>query len=129
MDQADDERVRQVIQAEQDWLRAHLQLDVALLDRLMAAEYTQVNSRGALLVKAEVLASFQGDARHWDEAGSDEYRVQIYDEVAVVYGRWQARGVNAGEPFAYAARYISVWVYREGRWQMVSDQSTEIRPE
>ena len=92
----------------------------------MADEYTQVNSAGELVGKQEVLASFLGESRHWDAAESDEYQVQIYGEVAVVYGRWRARGVNADVAFDYAARYVSVWVYRDGRWQMVSDQSTEI---
>ena len=125
----DADTVQQVIQAERAWLQAHLQLDTMLLDHLMADEYTQINSHGALVTKPEVLASFLSGTRDWDWAESDEYRVQIYGEVAVVYGRWRARGVNAGHPFDYAARYVSVWVYRDGRWQMVSDQSTEIRAE
>jgi ketosteroid isomerase-like protein len=129
MREHDADMVQQVIQAERAWLQAHLQLDTALLDNLMADEYTQVNSHGALVSKQEVLASFLSGTREWDWAGSDEYRVQIYGEVAVVYGRWRARGVNAGHPFDYAARYVSVWVYRDSRWQMVSGQSTEIRPE
>ena len=125
----DADTVQQVIQAERAWLQAHLQLDTMLLDHLMADEYTQINSHGARVTKPEVLASFLSGTRDWDWAESDEYRVQIYGEVAVVYGRWRARGVNAGHPFDYAARYVSVWVYRDGRWQMVSDQSTEIRAE
>jgi ketosteroid isomerase-like protein len=129
MSEHDADMVQQVIQAERAWLQAHLQLDTALLDNLMADEYTQVNSHGALVSKQEVLASFLSGTREWDWAGSDEYRVQIYGEVAVVYGRWRAKGVNGGHPFDYAARYVSVWVYRDNRWQMVSDQATEIGPE
>jgi ketosteroid isomerase-like protein len=126
MTPSDDTSVAQVIQAERDWLNAHLRLDVALLDLLMADEYTHVNSRGELVSRPQVLASFVSERRHWDAAESDEYRVRVYGEVAVVYGRWRARGTNAGASFDYAARYISVWVYRAGRWQIVSDQSTEM---
>jgi len=128
MREPDADKVQQVIQAERAWLQAHLQLDTALLDHLMADEYTQIDSHGALVTKQQVLASFLSGTREWDWAGSDEYRVQIYGEVAVVYGRWRAKGVNAGHRFDYAARYVSVWVHRDGRWQMVSDQSTEIGP-
>ena len=117
--------VEQVLQAEREWLLAHLNCDVAELDRLMADEYAQVNDEGKVVHKAEVIASFESGARHWDEAHSDE--VQVYGEVAVVIGRWQARGVNAGCSFDYAARYVSMWVWRDSRWQMVTDQSTEIR--
>jgi len=119
----------QVIEAERQWLNAHLKLDLVLLDRLMADEFLQVNDRGELLSKQQVLASFKSGNRYWQEANSGEYKLQVYNEVAVVCGRWQAKGVNTGQSFDYAARYISVWVYRDKRWQMVSDQSTTITDE
>jgi ketosteroid isomerase-like protein len=119
--------VEQVLQAEREWLLAHLSCDVAALDRLMADEYAQVNDEGKVMRKAEVIASFEFGARHWDEARSDELQARVYGETVVVIGRWQARGVNAGYAFDYAARYVSVWVWRNSRWQMVTDQSTEIR--
>ncbi len=88
-------KIQQVIEAEREWLKAHLELDVEALARLMADEYVQVNDSGQLVSKSQVLASFSGGKRHWDEAESDEYRVQIYGEVAIVYGRWRATGQNA----------------------------------
>ena len=120
------EPTAEVIAAERAWLAAHLQLDLAALERLMADEYVQVNDRGELVGKQEVLASFQGGRRIWQEASSGEYKVRVYGHTAVVLGRWQARGINAGQHFDYAARYVAVWVYREARWQIVSDQSTTI---
>lgn len=118
--------VEQVLQAEQEWLQAHLNCDVPALDRLMADEYAQIGSTGRVVGKAEALASYESGLRHWDEARSDELQVQVYGEAAVVIGRWRARGVNTGQAFDYAARYISVWVWRDDRWQMATDQSTTI---
>ena len=123
----DPDRIKQLIQAERAWLEAHLRLDISALDRLMAAEYKQVNSRGELITKQEALASFRAGNRHWEVAESDEYQIEVYEDVAVVFGRWRAKGVNAGQAFDYAARYVSVWVDRDGRWQMVSDQSSAVR--
>ena len=123
----DSEFVSQVLQAESEWLLAHLNCDVAALGGLMADEYAQINSKGSIVRKADVIASFESGARHWDEAHSDELHVQVYGEAAVVIGRWQARGVNTGQAFDYTARYVSIWVWRDGRWQVVSDQSTEIK--
>jgi len=120
-------RIQQVIQAERAWLKAHLEIDIAALDRLMADEYIQVNSRGEIIPKHQALASFQGGQRHWEKAESDQYQVTVYGDAAVVVGRWRAKGVNAGQAFDYAARYVAVWIYRDDRWQMVSDQSTEIQ--
>ncbi len=105
---------------------AHLNCDVAALDRLMANEGAQINSVGRVVSKAEVIASFDSGERHWDEAHSNEFRVRVCGETAVVIGRWQARGVNTGQAFEYSARYLSVWIWRDGRWQMTVDQSTDI---
>ena len=121
------EAFEQVLRAGREWLLAHLNCDVAALGLLMADEYAQVTDEGKVVRKTEVIASFESSARHWDEAQSDELQVRVYGEAAVVVGRWQARGVNARQVFDYAARYVSVWVWRDDRWQMVSDQSTEIR--
>ena len=123
---SDSDRVPQVIQAERAWLEAHLKLDISALDSLMADEYTQVNRQGELIGKQQVIASFRTGKRYWQHSESDEYQVRIYGDVAVIVGRWRAKGINAGQAFDYAARYVSVWVYRNGRWQMTIDQSTEL---
>ena len=118
--------VEQVLRAEREWLLAHLRLDVQALDRLMAPEYFQIDDRGRTVGKEQVLESFRSGGRGWDEAHSDDHDVRIYGNTVVVIGRWRARGINAGQPFDYAARYVSVWVKSDGEWRMVSDQSTPI---
>jgi ketosteroid isomerase-like protein len=118
--------VEQVLRAEREWLLAHLRLDTAALDRLMAPEYAQIDDRGRIVTREQVLASFGSGERGWEEVRSDEHDVRVYGNTAVVVGRWRARGTNAGQPFDYAARYVSVWVRRGGNWRMVSDQSTPI---
>jgi ketosteroid isomerase-like protein len=61
--------------------------------------------------KEQALASIRSGERGWEEVhNSDEYDVRIYGDTAVVVGRWRARGANAGQPFDYAAHYVSVWV-------------------
>ena len=118
--------VEQVLRAEREWLLAHLRLDVRALDRLMAPEYSRIDGRGRIVSKEQVLESFRSGGRGWEEAHSDEHDVRTYGDTAVVIGRWQARGVNAGQPFDYAARYVSVWVKFDGEWRMVSDRFTPI---
>jgi len=122
-------KIEQVIQAERLWLEAHLQLDLAALERLMADEYTLISDRGELLNKSQVLAAFRAGKKHWDEAESDDYRIQIDGDLAIVRGRWRARGENSGVAFDFTSRYRSVWIYRDGRWQITSDRSDDQPPE
>lgn len=118
--------VKQVIAAEQAWLHAHLAGDVTQLSSLMAAEYVQITNTGGIRTKSEVVASFESGMRHWTHATSDDYCIRIYGQAAVVVGRWQASGTNTGHAFEYATRYIAMWVWRDNRCQIVSDQATPI---
>jgi hypothetical protein len=79
--------VERVLQAEREWLLAHLRLDVDALDRLMAPDYAQVDDRGRIVSKEQVLASLRSGERGWEEAHSDEHDVRIYGNTAVVIGR------------------------------------------
>jgi Domain of unknown function (DUF4440) len=79
-----------------------------------------------VLGKQQVLASFESGSRSWQRANSDQYDIRIYGNAAVVFGRWRAAGINECKAFDYTARYAAVWVYRNSRWEIVSDQSTEV---
>ena len=129
-----------VLAVEQRWTAAHLAGDFATLAALMAPDYLRIEPGGAVSGRAAVLAAYQPEHRHWDYAAGDEYDVRIYGDLtgdptndpravltALVTGRWTARGTNHGARFDYAARFLSVYVRRGGRWQMVAEQSTPIR--
>ena len=116
--------IQEVHDVERAWVEAHRQLDVATLERLMADDYFVIRSDGSVAGKEEDLASYRAGDRHWDYAEGDQYDVRLYGYTAVLTGRWRARGVNAGQSFDYAARFLSVYVKRDGRWQMVAAQST-----
>ena len=118
--------VQEVLSVEHAWTEAHLRGDVQTLEEIMASDYLKIQSDGSLSDKKTTLASYQPDRRAWDVARGDEYDVRIYGDTAVLIGRWTARGNNDGQPFDYAARFLSIYVRRDGRWQMVAEQSTEI---
>ncbi len=127
MDRAQREAlIEEVMQAEMAWVDAHRQLDTKTLDRLMADDYFIIRPDGSVAGKEEDLASYQSGQRYWEYAEGDQYDIRLYGQTAVLHGRWRARGVNAGQNFDYSARFLSVYVKRDGRWQMVAAQSTPI---
>lgn len=122
----DQKVIAEIMAAEGAWVQAHLDLDLVTLDRIMADEYLAVGSNGELIDKQQTLASYGSGLRHWEVAEGSDYVVYVYDQTAVLIGRWKGVGTNSGEPFDYLARFVSVYVKRDGRWQMVSAQSTTI---
>ena len=123
---AEQTSLAEVLAAEYAWAEALRMLDLKTLEQLMADEYVIIQPGGDKVGKLATLDSLRGERRHWEIAQSDEHDVRLYGEVAVVVGRWTGKGVNHGQPFDYQARYLCVWVKRDGRWQMVADQSTAI---
>jgi ketosteroid isomerase-like protein len=117
---------REVLAVERAWTEAHLRGDVATLARLMAEEYAKIEPDGSVIGRAEALAAFVPEQRHWEIAQGDSYDVRVYGDAAVVIGRWRARGVNHGVRFDYQARFMSVYARRAGEWRMVAEQATEI---
>ena len=122
----DEAAMAEVLAAEQAWTTAHRQLDLVAIAQLMADDYVIIRPDGRVEDKAAALADYTKAQRNWEVAESDQLDVRVYGTTAVVIGRWQARGVNNDQRFDYAARFISLYVQRNGRWQVVTDQSTEI---
>jgi ketosteroid isomerase-like protein len=118
--------VAAVLAAEREWTDAFRRGDVTAIDAMMAAEYVQITDDGRAVGREEVIRSLREDGRAWEYAESDEHDVRVYGDAAVVIGRWTARGVNNGVRFDYRARFLSVYVRRDGRWLVATDQSTPI---
>lgn len=116
----------EVLATEADWTRAHLELDLETIARIMGPDYAQITPSGAVIGRAQALASYRSGERKWESAASDQLDVRLHGDTAVVIGRWRARGVNHGVRFDYTARFGCVYVRRQGVWQIVFDQSTEI---
>ena len=111
-----------VKKAEQELAQAHRILDLETIERLLHPDYVIVQPGGRIETKAEVLASY----RSGDRAEGDHLDIRLHGNTAIVTGRWQASGENEGEPFDYAACFLSVWLRESGHLQYVAYQSTEV---
>ena len=115
-----------VVLAEHQLAAAHLQLDLKTIEHLLHPDYVIVQPGGKVETKAEVIASYNTGTRHWDTAQVDQLDIRLYGDTAMVVGRWRASGQHATERFTYVARFLSIWLKQEGRWQNIAYQSTEI---
>lgn len=115
-----------VIAAERALAAAHLRLDLEVFDRLLHPDYRIIQPGGRVEDKAATIASLRSGERRWEVAHADAFDVRVYGNTAVVVGRWRGKGVNAGTPFDYSARFLSVWVKEADCWRNVAAQSTSI---
>ena len=116
----------EITQVERRWVQAHRDLDLATIDEILAEDYSQIRDDGVVVGKSETIQSYRSGKRRWDHANSDEHRIRVFGDVAILVGRWIGRGENDGLRFDYTARFMSVYVRRSGAWQLVADQSTPL---
>ena len=119
--------------AEAEIRRVHAQLiqgyihnDAALLDRVLADEYTFIDEAGRFLTKPHIVESFRsGDHRVLAYDMSEE-TVRIYGTAAVMTYRYVSKESYKGQPESGDYRITRVFAKRNGAWRIVAGHETRI---
>jgi len=120
---------RAVHAAMEDYKQAILAGDVAALARIWAEDYTFINPQGVLVTRAERLANFaSGNTNVAVIDNEREITVRVYGDMAVVQNLSTLRGTFSGAPSDTDLRGTFVWVRRDGRWRLVTNQLTPVAP-
>lgn len=112
---------------EQALAEAHKNLDTTSIARLLHPDFVNLRTDGSRETRAEFLNSMDSGDRIWRTAQSDNLQVKVFGNCAVVTGRWRGVGTNRGEHFDYSARFLSIWVQRDGSWRNVAYSAHEIK--
>jgi ketosteroid isomerase-like protein len=115
---------REVLKASQQLDEASLiKKDRATMERLYADDYMYTHSNGTVLNKTQEIAEAMSPSQAWTAHKSDDLKVRLFGNVAVVTGvstlTGSAKGYVSGP-----RRFTEVWVKRKGGWQQVGGQST-----
>jgi ketosteroid isomerase-like protein len=123
----------QILTIQKQWADARVKPDIAYLERLYAKEFRVHAINGTVASREDDIAMFR-EGRIKPEFVRDEAMdVSIYGSVAVVtgienvggtYGEGPLKGQYAG----FSIRFTNVFVQRDGRWQLVLHQGTQIPP-
>lgn len=119
----DEEEIRQV---EIEWGEAFEHHDVATLDRLMADDYFLTDPLGIVRSKAETIAAIHRNQILFQSTHSDDVKVRVNGDTAVVTGRSKFRGRYKGWSMAGQYQYTDVLVKRNGCWKAVASHITAL---
>ena len=117
---------QEVLAAHSERLRALVSGDVATLNRLLSDDLTYTSVAGRVQSKAEIIADVKSGALKVTTADANDVKVRVYAATAVLNYRSAARFVDNGQNIAGALQATSVYVKRDGRWQIVAQQLTRI---
>jgi hypothetical protein len=111
-----------------DWAAARVKRDVDFLERLYAREFRITAMNGTIVERETDIAKFASGALRPESIIDDDLRVAVYGEAAVVTGRETMKGAYEGKSAKLTVLFTNVFVWRDGRWQLVTHHSTATRP-
>jgi hypothetical protein len=128
---AEEERTRQALmQLERDIGKANIDSDYAFFDRVEAEEFIFTDAGGGITNKKQDLEGLKQTPNPDVKLTAydvDDMNVRLYDKTAVVTGRVTTKRLVKGQTMTSQSRFTDVFVWRDGRWQLVAGHSSRIR--
>ena len=110
----------QLIQLDKAWTFAELKGDKKPVAAMIADDYVGTTQQGQTENKAQYLASVMPNA---DMVRSDDYKVKIYGNTAIMTHRGTVEGVRNIQ-----FRSTHIWMKRAGKWQIVAHHGSRLSP-
>src|SRR5262245_6611263 len=102
-----------------DWDRAMVTNDAEAIGRYMADDWVIIGSDGRIGDKATFLELVTSAKLSHDVMESEDFRVRVYGNTAVVTARGVSGGKYQGQPFREVERSSCVFVRQAGQWRCV----------
>jgi uncharacterized protein (TIGR02246 family) len=106
--------------------KAMLGADIAVLDEMFVDDLSYTHSNAVMERKALYLERLA--AKHYDyrELNFLDQDIRVTGDAALITGRMNGEVVIAGQVRQLNSRTTVVWIRRDGRWRMLTFQSTPI---
>jgi|MudIll2142460700_1097286.scaffolds.fasta_scaffold145185_1 ketosteroid isomerase-like protein len=118
---------QELLKLEQDWTNANVKADFAFPDLILADDYVNTDFEGVVKTKGQYLEALKLDKELViSSMVTDDMKVHVYGEAAVVTGRNTVNGTYKGTDFSVQYRWTDTWVKKAGRWQCVATAESRI---
>jgi hypothetical protein len=105
--------------AVKDYDQAQVNGNGSELQRLLADDYTLVNSGGQVETKAQLIADYTAPGYKIEPFTVLEPIEKAWGDGAVMGGVATLKGVDGGKPFSVTLRFADIWAKRNGKWQVI----------
>ena len=107
--------------------QALVRKDLATLDKIWTGDYTFIDSHGRVLTKADRLADLRSSATSLDKIQHEETpRVRVHGDIGIITSTVTLVGRYGGKEVSGQFRSTHIWVFADGRWQLLMNQLTAI---
>jgi ketosteroid isomerase-like protein len=117
---------QELMKLEKQWADAVVKKDLPFLEGIWADDYAWTASDGNVWSKAQTLASLRSGEDAVLSVRTDDVKVRVYGDAAVVTGRSTFNETFQGKDVSGSERFTDTWVKRSGRWQCVAMHCSRI---
>jgi len=121
------ETEQELLKAERALADAIVKNDLEGIARLVADDWIIVDPNGEIVDRKRFFEVIKSDALTHDMMESEDFRVRVYGDSAVVTAITSTKGKFMGQEFRTQERATDVFVKRDGRWQCVLTHLTKFK--
>lgn len=116
---------QELVKLENAWANAELKTDLAFFEGIFAEDFIMLDSDGVVLTKGQYIANLKSGESVFTSIASDNIKVHIYGDTAVVFGRETLKGHSKGVDISGQYLWTDTWVKIAGHWRCVADFSSK----
>ena len=114
----------EVLEVEKGFAEAIVRNDPEAIERFVTDDWIIINADGGIIDKARFLGVIKSGTLTHDVMESDDVRVRVYGDSAVVSALTRSKGKFMGQEFTTEERATDLFVKLNGQWRCVLTQLT-----
>jgi ketosteroid isomerase-like protein len=114
----------ELVEAEKEFTDAIAKNDSEAIERFVTDDWIIINADGGIINKERFLGVIKSGTLTHEMMESDDMRVRVYGDSAVVSALTRSKGKFMGQDFTTHERSTDVFVRRDGQWRCVLTQLT-----
>ena len=122
---AEDEAAIRALEAK--WDEANLRGDATALESVFGNSFIMTDGDGVVRQKAEVIGELKAGRIKYAAAKSEDLRIILHGDAAVVSGRWNGTFTHNGKTTKLRERFTNFYVRQNGQWQCVAAHGSTLR--
>ena len=115
-----------VIDLDRKRMQAMAAKDIATLESLLADDLVYTHSSARLDTKQSLIVGMTSGSTVYTAVEPSNVKAQDFGDTVVLTGECQIKVTANGTPNAFGVRFTDVYARRNGRWHMVTWQSTRL---
>jgi len=120
------EAEEELLKVEKEFAETIVSNDLESLRRLVADDWIIIDPNGEIVDRARFFEVIKSGSLTHDIMGSEDLRVRVYGDSAVVTAITRTKGKFMGQEFSTQERATDVFVKRDRRWRCVLTHLTRV---